>query len=127
MTGLRNTLYKDMLKILITSLWASLITKPTRMYRHEKAMFIFVSFLMIPVFSHAQAVEEPQNPLKITLSSTYVTQHYWRGIGRGKLLEKHRRLNLKSLLRKANGCLVCLQVHLSIIFIRQQCHLLFIK
>lgn len=25
------------------------------------------------------------HPIKITLSATYVTQHYWRGIGRGKL------------------------------------------
>ena len=85
MTGLRNTLQKDMLKILITSLWASLITKSTRLYRHEKAMFILVLLLMIPFFTHALEVEEPKNPLKITLSPTYVTQHYWRGIGRGKL------------------------------------------
>jgi len=76
---------KNMLKMLITSLWTSLITKLPRMYRHKKAMIIFVSFLMIPIFSNAQAVEEPENPLKTTLSATYVTQHYWRGIGRGKL------------------------------------------
>ena len=88
MTGLRNTLQKDMLKILITSLWASLITKLTRLYRHEKAIFILVLLLMIPFFTHALEVEEPKNPLKITLSPTYVTQHYWRGIGRGKLFGK---------------------------------------
>lgn len=57
----------------------------------KKIAITLILFLTIPLFTYAQAVKDSlvttssKKPLKITLSATYVTQHYWRGIGRGKL------------------------------------------
>lgn len=58
-----------------------------------KKLLLLILAVFVSGFCFAQETESDTirttetvaNPMKIILSATYVTQHYWRGIGRGKL------------------------------------------